>query len=42
MNYDKLPEYTDESLVKHDLSIWITVIVISNFIYCNLKKKKLF
>ena len=42
MNYDKLPEYTDKLLIQHDLTIWITVIVISNFIYCNLKNKNCF
>ena len=32
----------DTELVQHDLSIWLTVIVISNFIYCNLKNKDCF
>jgi hypothetical protein len=39
MNHDKIPIYTDKELVKHDLTIWITVVIVSNLVLCNFKKK---
>ena len=39
MNYNKSQNYDDKEIVKHDLTIWFTVIIISNLIICNLKKK---
>lgn len=42
MNNNKLPKYDDCKLVQHDLSIWITVIIISNLVHCNFKNKNPF
>ena len=39
MNYDKLPNYNDRELVQHDLSIWVTVIIVSNLVHSNFKNK---
>ena len=39
MNNDKLSNYEDKEIVKHNLTIWITVIVVSNLVLCNFKKK---
>jgi hypothetical protein len=36
MDYDKQYDY-DKNLVQHDLSIWITVIIVSNIVHCIFK-----
>jgi hypothetical protein len=42
MNYDDFPDYNENNLVKQDLTIWGTIIVISNLVHCKINNKKPF
>lgn len=42
MNYDNLLNYCDDNLVKHNLTVWLTVIIISNIVHCHIKNKNPF
>ena len=37
MNNNKYYNCSDQKLVQHDLTIWLTVIVVSNLVHCNFK-----
>jgi hypothetical protein len=39
MNYDDLPNYSDKDLIEHDLTIWGTIIIISNLVHCKINNK---
>jgi len=42
MNYDDLPDYNDNILIRHDLTIWGTIVIISNLAQCKIRNKEPF
>jgi len=39
---DNIQSYNDKTLVKHDLTIWMTVIIVSNIVHYKFKNKDIF
>lgn len=42
MNYDNNKNHADTRLVKHDLTIWVTIIIISNIVHYKFKNRDIF